>query len=362
VEINRVGDYNVEVEIPLIDQHRRTVGSIDMTFPYVAGFDRKLSSGRRKPSGRAGVQIPGWATAVEPPPAEMSGAEASRADRADRGNTQAGMGNEQEVAHDQGGGFGQGAGGGLARGLCRGRQKCRRRRAGELQGQPQRFHVYPRIKLNLFSNYRLNGGLPIAGVICDPNEDKERIEALKGANALMFGVASPGRHHQRSHQAGNRPRCNDLRSGGKPVRTVRRDIRHRFAVFLPDKKLGIAVNASDTHLENGVYGLGGHGDFESVGADLKVNGPLELPGRFRALQQAPSRASRDQPVAGRQRGRSDHGLFPIREIWCRHLGPLYAGHDPTLQGRADFIISENWKVLAKLAARFASFEVHGSHR
>jgi len=24
----------------------------------------------------------------------------------------------------------------------------------------------------------------------DPNEDKERIEALKGANALMFGVAS----------------------------------------------------------------------------------------------------------------------------------------------------------------------------
>ena len=39
VEINRVGDYNVEVEIPLIDQHRRTVGSIEMTFPYVAGFD-----------------------------------------------------------------------------------------------------------------------------------------------------------------------------------------------------------------------------------------------------------------------------------------------------------------------------------
>src|SRR5258708_7112721 len=47
------------------------------------------------------------------------------------------------------------------------------------------------IKLNLFSNYRLNGGLPTVGVITVPTEDKERIETLKGANALMFGVASP---------------------------------------------------------------------------------------------------------------------------------------------------------------------------
>ncbi len=47
------------------------------------------------------------------------------------------------------------------------------------------------IKLNLFSNYRINGGLPTVGVITVPTEDKERIETLKGANALMFGVASP---------------------------------------------------------------------------------------------------------------------------------------------------------------------------
>src|SRR5262249_57979177 len=52
--------------------------------------------------------------------------------------------------------------------------------------------VYIRgIKLNLFSNYRLNGGLPTAGVLTSPTENKERVEALKGANALMFGVASP---------------------------------------------------------------------------------------------------------------------------------------------------------------------------
>src|SRR5207253_743748 len=47
------------------------------------------------------------------------------------------------------------------------------------------------IKLNNFSNYRLDGGVPIAGVITLPTEDKGRLETLKGANALMFGVASP---------------------------------------------------------------------------------------------------------------------------------------------------------------------------
>ena len=59
------------------------------------------------------------------------------------------------------------------------------------KGSPNDSIYIRGIKLNLFSNYRLNGGLPIAGVITVPNEDKERVEALKGANALMFGVASP---------------------------------------------------------------------------------------------------------------------------------------------------------------------------
>src|SRR5207253_10576100 len=47
------------------------------------------------------------------------------------------------------------------------------------------------IKLNLFANYRLDGGLPVTGVITNPTENKERVETLKGANALMFGIASP---------------------------------------------------------------------------------------------------------------------------------------------------------------------------
>jgi iron complex outermembrane recepter protein len=47
------------------------------------------------------------------------------------------------------------------------------------------------IKLSSTTSYRLDGGLPIVNNISLPIEDKCRIEALKGAGALEFGVASP---------------------------------------------------------------------------------------------------------------------------------------------------------------------------
>ncbi|MBV8579207.1 MAG: TonB-dependent receptor [Candidatus Eremiobacteraeota bacterium] len=47
------------------------------------------------------------------------------------------------------------------------------------------------IKLSSTTSYRLDGGLPIANNIAMPIEDKCRVEALKGAGALEFGIASP---------------------------------------------------------------------------------------------------------------------------------------------------------------------------
>jgi iron complex outermembrane recepter protein len=41
------------------------------------------------------------------------------------------------------------------------------------------------------SNYRLNGVLPIVNLVDLPLEDKERIEALKGASALYYGFTTP---------------------------------------------------------------------------------------------------------------------------------------------------------------------------
>ncbi|MGH6632843.1 MAG: TonB-dependent receptor plug domain-containing protein, partial [Sphingopyxis sp.] len=40
-------------------------------------------------------------------------------------------------------------------------------------------------------NYRLNGTLPIINLTDLPLEDKERVEALKGASALYYGFTTP---------------------------------------------------------------------------------------------------------------------------------------------------------------------------
>ena len=40
-------------------------------------------------------------------------------------------------------------------------------------------------------NYRLNGTLPIVNLIDLPLEDKDRVEALKGASALYYGFTAP---------------------------------------------------------------------------------------------------------------------------------------------------------------------------
>lgn len=40
-------------------------------------------------------------------------------------------------------------------------------------------------------NFRLNGSLPIVNLVDQPLEDKERVEALKGASALYYGFTTP---------------------------------------------------------------------------------------------------------------------------------------------------------------------------
>src|SRR6202158_1480933 len=127
--------------------------------------------------------------------------------------------------------------------------------------------VYIRgIKLNLFSNYRLNGGLPTAGVLTVPTEDKERIVALKGANGLMFGVASPaGIINMITKRAGDKDVTtvsllgNSFGQIGASVDVGRR--------FLAAKQLGVRANASLVSLENGVRGTTGEGEFTSLGVD-----------------------------------------------------------------------------------------------
>jgi len=125
------------------------------------------------------------------------------------------------------------------------------------------------IKLNLFSNYRLNGALPTAGVLTSPTENKERIETLKGANGLMFGVASPaGIINLVTKRAGDR----DVTSAALLGNSFGQiggafDVGRRFG---GGRQVGVRANASVVRLENGIHNTTGDGEFASLGLDWKV--------------------------------------------------------------------------------------------
>jgi iron complex outermembrane receptor protein len=125
------------------------------------------------------------------------------------------------------------------------------------------------VKLDLFASYRLNGGLPIAGVINTPAEDKQRVEALKGANALMFGVSSPGGI---VNVVTKRPTLDfaEVSVSGNSFGQIGAALDVSRLVGNQDHALGVRVNLSSTEVENGIRDGGGHANFASVAADWQV--------------------------------------------------------------------------------------------
>jgi iron complex outermembrane receptor protein len=214
------------------------------------------------------------------------------------------------------------------------------------KGSPNDSIYIRGIKLNLFSNYRLNGGLPIAGVITVPNEDKERVETLKGANALMFGVASPAGI---INLVTKRATDNDVTTVGAAGTGFGQygatiDVGRRFG---PEKQIGLRVNASLTHLENGVRNMGGHGDFESVGADWRATDRLTFQGDLEHY-------SKHVPEqAGVSLLPAVNGVVPLTPVpdprnLLSATWAVYTPETTNMQGRVDYIIADGWKVLAEV--------------
>lgn len=200
------------------------------------------------------------------------------------------------------------------------------------------------IKLNLFANYRLNGGLPVTGVITVPTEDKQRVETLKGANALLFGIASPaGIINLVTKRAGER----DVTSVGIAGNSfgqvgVSADIGRRFGA---EKQLGLRVSASGVHLNNGV--VGGHGDFLGVGFDYRVDSRLAFQGDYETY------SKNVVQQAGISLLPAVNGKVPITPIPDpRRLlsGPwaVLNAHTENKQVRADFAVTDRVKLMAEV--------------
>lgn len=131
------------------------------------------------------------------------------------------------------------------------------------------------IGLGFSTGYRINGGLPINNILSMPMEDKERIEALKGANGLLYGLASPaGIVNLVTKRAGDKDITTFGVSGngfGQMVGTA--DIGRKFG---EDKQFGVRVNLANGRLETGVDGGKGSRQFGSIAADWQATKDLSF--------------------------------------------------------------------------------------
>lgn len=122
------------------------------------------------------------------------------------------------------------------------------------------------IKLSATTSYRLDGGLPIVNTIALPVEDKCRIEALKGAGALEFGVASPaGIVNYVLKRAGPVPATSlTITGNGYGQAFVAFDAGRTFGAA---KRFGVRVNLASGEYGSFVHGAGGTRYLETVTAD-----------------------------------------------------------------------------------------------
>jgi iron complex outermembrane receptor protein len=125
------------------------------------------------------------------------------------------------------------------------------------------------IPLNLYTSYRLNGGLPTAGIITTPLENKERLETLKGANALMFGIASPGGI---VNMVTKRATDADIQTGVLTASSfgafaAAADFGRKFG---PADQFGARLIGALNHVETGVRGGTGRSQFISGAFDWRA--------------------------------------------------------------------------------------------
>ncbi|MFN4360813.1 MAG: TonB-dependent receptor [Hylemonella sp.] len=119
-------------------------------------------------------------------------------------------------------------------------------------------------------NYRLNGSLPIINLIDIPMENKERVEVLKGATSMYYGLVPPsGVVNFVTKRAGSAPVTSVATSvnnhGGVDAHV---DIGRRFG---QEDSMGLRLNAVAGKQETGIRNYDGDRQLVSAAYDWKVN-------------------------------------------------------------------------------------------
>jgi iron complex outermembrane receptor protein len=196
------------------------------------------------------------------------------------------------------------------------------------------------------TSYRLNGALPINNFIAMPMEDKQAEEALKGAAALLFGVASPsGIVNLVTKRAGDKPNASVGVSGntnGEVVGSV--DVGRKFG---KDNQFGIRVNAAGGHLSNSINDVDGSRKFVSVAADWKPIDRLS----FKLDYEDVERNMVEQSTIGLLapvNGRIPLPAVPNPNKLLSGSWANYKASEQNVLFRADFRMTENWSLLGEI--------------
>jgi iron complex outermembrane receptor protein len=202
------------------------------------------------------------------------------------------------------------------------------------------------ISLQNRTNYRLNGSLPIINLIDMPLENKERVEALKGASSLYYGFTTPvGVVNLVTKRAGAEPNASIALSGNEYGQFVQHlDLGRSFGA---DKQFGARVNAVNGRLRNAVDGTEGDRSLLTAALDWRATSSLSLKFDFEDIRKKITEpATIVIPAAV-------NGVITLPRMPDpkRLIGGTWPENDAMARNvllRADYTLFDDWYLLAEL--------------
>ena len=199
------------------------------------------------------------------------------------------------------------------------------------------------------SSYRLDGSLPLISLVAIPMEDKERVEVLKGASSMYYGLVPPsGIVSFEMKRAGPKPVTSISTTvnqyGGYDVGT---DLGRRFG---EDDKFGVRINLVDGKDDPGLHNYHGRRRLEAGAFDFRVIDNLT----FRLdLENYQKKSTEQSPL----RVPASLTSLPAAPDNRTNLGADWAVLDAKATNalaRVDWGFSENWNLTADYGEAHAS--------
>ncbi|MFM8766363.1 MAG: TonB-dependent siderophore receptor, partial [Rubrivivax sp.] len=202
------------------------------------------------------------------------------------------------------------------------------------------------VSLQNRTNYRLNGSLPIINLVDMPLENKERVEALKGASSLYYGFTTPvGVVNLVTKRARPEPVASVALSGNEFGQFVQHvDLGRQFG---SDGSFGARINAVNGTLRNAMEGATGKRSLATAALDWRPNSSLSLAFDFEDIRKRitePATIAIPAAVSGVI-------TLPRLPDPTRLIAGTWPENDASAKNallRADYTINENWYALVEV--------------